>query len=85
MAIAEVEPIEVSYAVLSVDPANSNIEEVLQKIAAIINVQLIFEGEHLPFVPFDGFDRVRREDKVLLYGRSGCGKSRGMYEIIREK
>ena len=34
MAIAEVEPIEVSYAVLSVDPANSNIEEVLQKIAA---------------------------------------------------
>jgi hypothetical protein len=84
-ARAEAEPIEVSYAVFSVDPANSNIEELLQKIAAIINVQLTFEREHLPFVPFNGFDRARREDKVLLYGRSGCGKSRGMYEIFREK
>lgn len=84
-ARAEAEPIEVSYAVLSVDPSISNVEELLQKIAVIINVQLKFEGEHLPFVPFNGFDRVRREDKVLLYGRSGCGKSRGMYQIIREK
>src|SRR5919197_2460349 len=84
-ARAEAEPTEVSYTVLSVEPDTSNVAELLQKIAAIINVQLTFEGEHLPFVPFNGFDRVRREDKVLLYGRSGCGKSRGMYEIIRQK
>jgi hypothetical protein len=83
--IIQAEPIEVSYAVLSVDPARSNIEELLEKIAAIINVQLTLDGEHLPFVPFNGFDQARREDKILLYGRSGCGKSRSMYEIIREK
>jgi hypothetical protein len=84
-ARVEAEPIEVSYAVLSVDLGTTNVKELLQKIADIINVQLTLEGEHLPFVPFNGFHRIKREDKVLLYGRSGCGKSRGMFEIIREK
>ena len=82
---AKAEPIEVSYAVLSVELGTANVEELLQKIADTINVQLTLEGEHLPFVPFNGFHRIKREDKVLLYGRSGCGKSRGMFEIIREK
>jgi hypothetical protein len=81
----EAEPIEVSYAVLSVDLESTDVEEILQKIADTINVQLTLIGEHLPFVPFNGFHRVKHEDKILLYGRSGCGKSRGMFEIIKEK
>ncbi len=46
----EDEQIEVSFATLTVDHSNDN--EIIQKIATTINVQLSTEGgQNLPFVP----------------------------------
>jgi GTPase SAR1 family protein len=58
----------------------------LQKIATAINVQLkLLDGTEIPFIPFNEFDNSSREDKVYLYGPSGSGKSRSIFEIIKSK
>jgi class 3 adenylate cyclase len=82
----ESELTEVSYTVLdNIQKEDPNI--ILQKIAAAINVQLtLADGEEeIPFVPFDEFNSAIHEDKVYLYGMSGSGKSRTMFEIIKSK
>ncbi|HEX9317768.1 MAG TPA: hypothetical protein VF884_02415 [Nitrososphaeraceae archaeon] len=45
----------------------------------------MFEGHEIPFVPFKDYENVKYQDKSFIYGRSGCGKSRIIYEIIKEK
>jgi hypothetical protein len=56
------------------------------KIATAINVQLkLSDGTEIPFITFNEFDKSSREDKVYLYGPSGSGKSRGIFEIIKSK
>src|SRR5690242_669208 len=71
------ESIEVSYNVLMVDKCGlQNPNDILQKIATIINVQLTTEGsEILPFVPFSNFNGAKYSDRLFIYGPSGCGKS----------
>jgi hypothetical protein len=79
------EPIEVSYTVLD-NVAREDSNATLQKIATVINVQLKFrDGTEIPFIPFNEFDNSCREDKVYLYGPSGSGKSRSIFEIIKSK
>ena len=79
------EPIEVSYAMLdnvAIEDPNAS----LQRIATAINVQLkLSDGTEIPFIPFNEFDNSSREDKVYLYGPSGSGKSRGIFEIVKSK
>ncbi|HEU4984333.1 MAG TPA: hypothetical protein VFT58_01725, partial [Nitrososphaera sp.] len=61
-------------------------QDVLQKFATIINVQLTMqEGQKFPFIPFNGFESAKKSSKVFLYGPSGCGKSKAIFEIIRER
>ncbi len=81
----ESESAKVSYTILD------NIREedpntTLHRIATAIDVQLrLADGEEIPFVPFDGFNNAMNEDKVYLYGTSGSGKSRTMFEVIKSK
>jgi hypothetical protein len=78
----ESEPIEVPYLVLSV--SESNPSENLQKIANMINVQVKLNGEEIPFVPFNRYESLTNKKKIFLYGRSGCGKSRSILELVRK-
>jgi class 3 adenylate cyclase len=81
----ESESTEVSYTVLD-NVQKEDIDSILQKIATAINVQLTLpDGGEIPYVPFDGFNNAIHEDKVYLYGTSGSGKSRTIFEIIKSK
>jgi class 3 adenylate cyclase len=83
--ITPAEPIEVSYTMLD-NVAREDTSATLQKIATVINVQLkLLDGTEIPFTPFNEFDNSCREDKVYLYGPSGSGKSRSIFEIIKSK
>ena len=79
----EDEPIEVSYTILrSINKINRS--DILQNIIAAINVQLTLEnGQSIPLISSNGFDTVKLQDKLYIYGASGCGKSRCIYELIK--
>ena len=79
---ADDEP-EVSYTVLVTCNKTSN--EVLQQVADAINLQLTFDGEDLPLVAPNAFDKSKDHDKLFLYGPSGCGKSRNIFELLKHK
>lgn len=65
--------------------SQESLNDTLQKIAAMVNVQLSAEGsDSLPFVPFTKFDNAKYSDKLFLYGPSGCGKSRAIFELVKE-
>ena len=75
---------EVSYSVLIVGEMQKH-DDILQKVATLVNVQLAAEGsEILPFTLFPNFDSARHFDKLFLYGPSGRGKSRAIFELIKE-
>ena len=76
--------IEVSYAMLDVSPKNTT--DVLEKFAITINVQLTLQPvQEIPFIPFNGFDKVKEASKLFLYGPSGFGKSRCIYELVKKR
>jgi hypothetical protein len=79
------ESIEVSYTILrAVNQRNR--DEILQKIVTAINVQLALENsQSIPFISSNGFDTVKLQDKLFIYGLSGCGKSRCIYELAKDK
>jgi hypothetical protein len=81
----EDEQIEVSFATLTID--NSNDNEIIKKIATTINVQLSSTegGQYLPFTAPKDFEKAIRQDKLFIHGASGCGKSRAIFEIIKNK
>jgi hypothetical protein len=85
LQIREDDDIEVSCTLLALEHNKSSIDELIQKIATSINVQLALEQENqeIPFVHFSGFDNVQHDDKLFLCGPSGCGKSRGIFEITK--
>jgi hypothetical protein len=76
--------LEVSY--LLIDNVQKEPVSTLQKIATTINVQLTLpDGEEIPFIPFNEYNHALNEDKIYLYGSSGVGKSRIIYEIVKNK
>src|SRR5215213_5460504 len=78
------ESIELSYSILMV--AGEDLNKVLEKFATSINVQLTLQpGQQFPYIPFNGFDKIRDANKIFLYGPSGCGKSKGIFEIVRNR
>src|SRR5919106_1141044 len=81
----EDEQIEVSFSTLTID--RSNYSQIIQKIPTIINVQLSTAAGHnlLPFVTPKTFENAIRQDKLFIHGASGCGKSRAIFEIIKNK
>src|SRR5918912_331205 len=81
----EDESIEVSYTILrAINQRNRT--EILQKIVAAINVQLVLENsQSIPLISSNGFDNVKLQDKLFIYGPSGCGKSRCIYELAKDK
>jgi ABC-type uncharacterized transport system fused permease/ATPase subunit len=81
----EDEQIEVSFATLTIDNSNNN--EIAKKIATTINVQLSATegGQYLPFAAPKDFENAIRQDKLFIQGASGCGKSRAIFEIIKDK
>lgn len=83
--IREDDDIEVSCTLLALEHNKSSIDELIQKIATSINVQLALEQENqeIPFIHFSGFDNVQHDDKLFLCGPSGCGKSRSIFEITK--
>ena len=75
---------EVSYTILEID--NDDPEEMLQEFATVINVQLMMaDGQKFPFIPFIDFDSALKASKLFLYGTSGCGKSKAIFEIIKQR
>src|SRR5919106_2895400 len=80
----EDEPIEVSYTLLRSINQRNRID-ILQKVIATINVQLTLEnGQSIPLISSNGFDTVKLQDKLYIYGASGCGKSRCIYELLKD-
>ncbi len=80
----DLEPIEISYLVLNV--FKEDVSSILHKLSTAINVQLVLpDGSEIPFIPFNEFNNALYEDKVYLYGVSGSGKSRTIYELIKSK
>lgn len=75
--------IEVSYSILGVD--QRNFTETLHKVGVVINVQLIMDDSEMPFISYTGFDKTKNERRLFLFGTSGCGKSRTLFEIIKNK
>ena len=64
----------------------NNLSDILQKVATAINVQLTFDDvQRLPLIAPNGFDTAKHHDKLFLYGHSGCGKSRCIFEFIKDK
>jgi len=61
------------------------IENILQDLAIAINVQLSRHEQQFPFVSPNNFERTTTyADKILVFGTSGCGKSRGIFEVIKD-
>ena len=83
--IKDINTNEISYAILT-NGSSKNSKDLLEKFATTINVQLILQpGQQFPFIPFNGFDKVKEASKSFLYGPSGCGKSRCIYELVKER
>ena len=82
---------EVSHVILEINP--SDIQVTLSKLNAEINVRIDSKtsqkGEllqdQLPFVPFAGFESLKDKNKILLFGRSGSGKSRSLIELVKAR
>jgi hypothetical protein len=77
------EPFDVSYSVLYTNKRNH--DELLQELSVGINLQLSLNDQYLPFVDPVDFDSVKYQDKLLIYGPSGSGKSRIVFEVIKYK
>lgn len=77
------DPIEVSYTILRVN--QENFAEILHQVAVVINLQLTVDGYEIPFVSHTDFDKIKNERRLFLFGASGCGKSRTVFEIIQTR
>ena len=66
-----IEPYDISFGEIRSD---ENWEETVQKVAAAITVQFAEYSNQLPFIPFKGFEKPPREEKIFLFGPSGSGK-----------
>ena len=73
----------ISHAILEVNRANPS--QTLQEICTTINLKVKENNVELPFCFPEGFNNWIKENKILLYGVSGCGKSRSMIEILKDK
>ena len=75
--------LNISYTVI--DLKQIPFEEALKKIATAINLKLSEENQNeiLPFTPSDEFEGLKQQNKIFLYGDSGSGKSRTIYEITK--
>jgi class 3 adenylate cyclase len=74
---------EVTYVVINVNKSKSN--EPIHELSIAINVRLSLEAnQNFPFIKFDDFDNLLNEEKVFLYGSSGSGKSRGLFELVKK-
>lgn len=73
---------KVSY--IEFDVKSTIYDEILDRIASLINVKLK-EDYHdvIPFIFPNNFNEWRHKTKLLLYGKSGCGKSRTIFEIVK--
>jgi hypothetical protein len=77
------DPYTVAYCAIEVDhiePSNT-----LLQIADAINLKLNHEGQDYPFIFPKDFEKLQSENKVFLYGITGSGKNRLIYEIIKDK
>ena len=72
---------QISYSVLNIGRSR---KRALTDLATSIDVHM-FEGSIIPFVPSADYQSLHRQDKSFIYGRSGCGKSRVIYEIIKKR
>ncbi len=80
----EEKQLEVSFTILSVTQLNQI--EVVRKIASSINLELGLNiNQNLPFVAPNRYANVRKQDKIFIFGSSGSGKSRLIFELIKEK
>lgn len=74
---------EVSYLVLS--GKSMKTEQLEVEVASLLNVQLKEDNFDIPFVPFDDFERTKKMRRVFLFGPRGTGKSRTVFEIIKDE
>ena len=74
------EPFEISYTMIR--SGQVPIENILQELAIAIYVQLSRHEQQFPFVSPNNFERTTTyADKILFFGTSGCGKSRGRRRV----
>ena len=74
---------QILYTTLTV--SQTDLSKDLEKIATAINLMLNEDEYETPFVPPIGFGEWKQKNKLYLYGISGSGKSRCMYEIVKQK
>lgn len=72
--------LEVSY--LTIDVNQSTRSDVLQTVRNALNVRNEIEGEQIPFVSTQYLNNALEKNILFLYGRSGIGKSRTIYELL---
>lgn len=82
----EMEPNEITYSVIDIESNEKQInQETISKLASSINVRLSVDGnQNFPFIEFENFDSLEYEEKIFLYGTSGSGKSRALFELIKK-
>lgn len=73
----------VSYTVLRIDRLTES--DILNRLSVAINVRTnLTEGIDFPFTGFSKFEIIKESDKLFLYGVSGAGKSRSIFEFFKE-
>ena len=70
---------------LDVSPKNTT--GMLEKFAITINVQLTLQpGQEIPFIPFNGFDKVKEASKLFLDQTQWMRKIKmHIYELVKER
>jgi hypothetical protein len=57
----------------------------LIQASVAINLQLGLDDHYLPFIDPADFDTAKYQDKLIIHGPSGSGKSRIILELFKNK
>jgi hypothetical protein len=57
----------------------------LIQVSVAINLQLGLDDHYLPFIDPADFDTAKYQDKLIIHGPSGSGKSRIILELFKNK
>jgi hypothetical protein len=76
-------PEYVSYSIFEIDHLKP--EESIQQIADLMDIKLTEDQRNLPFISPIGIQDYEDACKLIVYGVRGCGKSRCILEMIKQK
>jgi hypothetical protein len=74
----------VSYSLIE-ECNRKDINQIQLEISDAIDLTLYEEQQECPFIKPNRFEDLGKKNKLLLYGRSGLGKSRTIIELLKDK